>query len=193
MSGLGSLGPLRLRVWGVLWGVLGLCGTRGLWGWCPTSPETLSPRLVSLCPSTAPAPRLASNKGLVNEWPWLRARWMASCFSWSGLVPQDPHWPSSLSLSLDSVLRRLWTRMCSWRKTDRSLVSCRVCENGSRNEFQSTLARTFYLVLHQNGNNDKKVHTKKKYTAVILFDKNNPYGWSICADWVTKRLNLNFL
>lgn len=130
ISGLGSLGPLRLRVWGVLWGVLGLCG---LWvrlcGWCAAmaaSLGALSPCFVSLCPSSEPVLRLGSKGGLANDWPLLRARWMASCLSWFRFVPQAAHWPCSLSLSLDSVLDRLWTRRLSPRNPDRSLESCRI-------------------------------------------------------------------
>lgn len=58
MSGLGSLAPSLLRVWGVPWGVLGLCR---LWGlcvwlhcWCRGSFEAPSPSFVSLCPSVVP-------------------------------------------------------------------------------------------------------------------------------------------
>lgn len=125
-----GLGPLRLRVCGVLWGVLGLRGLWGLWvwlrGWCTAvaAPlDGLSPCFVSLCLSRVPVLRLASKGRLANDWPLLRARWMASCLSWLRLVPQAAHSPWSLSLSLDSVVDRLWTRRLSWRNADRSLVS----------------------------------------------------------------------
>lgn len=133
ISGLGSLGPLRLSVWGVLWGVLGLLGLWGLWvrlrDWCTAvtaSLGALSPCFVSLCPSSVPVLKLGSKGGLANDWPLLRAKWMASCLSWFRLMPQVPHSPCSLSLSLDSVVDRLWTRRLSWRNADRSLVSCKI-------------------------------------------------------------------
>lgn len=136
ISGLGGLGPLRLIVWGVLWGVLGLLGLLGLWGlwvrlrgWCTaiaTSLEALSPCFVPLCPSSALVLKLGSKGGLANDWPLLRAKWMASCLSWFRLTPQAPHSPCSLSLSLDSLVDRLWTRRLSWRNIERSLESCKI-------------------------------------------------------------------
>lgn len=134
MSGLPGLGPLRLRVWGVLWGVLGLLGLWGLWvrlrDWCTAvmaaSLEDLSPCFVSLCPSSVPVLKLCSKGGLANDWPLLRAKWTASCLSWFRFTPQAPHSPCSLSLSRGSLVKRLWTRRLSWRNADRSLESCKV-------------------------------------------------------------------
>lgn len=130
ISGLGSLGPLRLRVWGVLWGVLGLLGLWGLWlrlqGWWTASLGALSPCFVPLCPSSEPVLKLGSKAGLANDWPLLRAKWTASCLSWFKFTPQDPHSPCSLSLSLDSLTDRLWTWRLSWRNVDRSLESCKI-------------------------------------------------------------------
>lgn len=129
--GLGSLGPLRLRVWGVLWGVLGLLGLWGLWvrlrGWCAAASLVgLSPCFAPLCPSSVPMLKLGSERGLAKAWPLLRAKWTASCLSWLRFTPQAPHLPCSLSLSLDSLVERLWTRRLSWRNADRSLESCKI-------------------------------------------------------------------
>lgn len=129
ISGLGGLGPLRLRVWGVLWGVLGLWGLWGQWGlsvwlcgWCTASPCFV----VSLSPSSEPVLKLGSKGGLANDWPLFRAKWTASCLSWFRFTPQDPHSPCSLSLPRDSLKERLWTWRLSWRNVDRSLESCKI-------------------------------------------------------------------
>lgn len=148
ISGLGSLGPLRLRVCGVLWGVLGLRGLWGVWLWSRASLEALSPRFASICPNSEPVLRLASKEGLANAWPRLRATWMASCLSWYRFVPQAPHSPWSLSLK--SVVDRLWTRRFSWRNADRSLKSC-TSERTWQQELQT--GKTFavystFLLLH---------------------------------------------
>lgn len=142
ISGLGSFGPLRLRVWGVLWGVLGLRGLCGLCVWpygrCTASLENLSPCFVLLSFIAVPVLRLAVKGGLANDCPRLKARRMASCLSWFRLAPQAPHWPSSLCLSLDSMLEWPWTRRLSRRKANRSLVSCRILSKWEQISFRIT-------------------------------------------------------
>ena len=88
--------------------------------------EALSPFFGTLCFGSVPVLRLGSEGGLAKDWPLLRARLMASCFSWFRFISQTAHGPCSCSRSLTSMVDRPWTRRFSLRNADRSLESYRI-------------------------------------------------------------------